>query len=464
MGSHDADGSPSATSSETSSGSPDELAAEVERLRRERDELSDRLARREDRLQRRKKYRNLTVGALVVIACLLATLTAPAIWTYRTLLTTDVFVARVTPIGFDPAVTPVLSDRLTNQIFGLIDVETVVAEALPERGQILAGPLTGAIRDFVNERVNQVLASDRFETAWTAANRFAHGQVVSILRDEGDVVSTTGGVVTLNLLPVINEALVQIEAQASGLFQRDVNLPEVTGGEIPDEVRTRISAALGVDVPSDFGEIEVFNSDGLESAQNAVRFFDRAIVFLIAATVLAIAAALWFSTHRRRTFLQLVVGILVGLVIVRRLARWYEEQIVDLAQRPDGARALDAITDQVLGSFFSVTAVVITIGIAVLAIALVSGPYPWAVNTRKRAGSLGRTLVEAKPSSAQQEFAVTWTRVHLQALQLGGALFGVLILLFFDLSWIAFFALIVVLALYQVALLRIGTHGRSGQA
>jgi hypothetical protein len=441
---------------------PEDMAAELERLRQERDELNERLEDQEGKLQRRKRFRHVGVGALVVIACLLLTLTAPAVWTYRTLLTTDVFLDRVTPIGFDPAVTPVLSDRLTNQVFALIDVEEVVADALPERGQILAGPLTGAIRDFVEEKVNEVLASDGFETAWTGANRFAHEQIVAILRDEGDIVSTAGGVVTLNLLPIVNEALQQIESQASGLFQRDVSLPEVTNAQIPEEARARISSALGVTVPSDFGEIEVFNSDGLETAQNAVRFFDRTIIFLIVASVLTFAAALWFSTNRRRTLLQLVVGTLVGLVLVRRVFRWFDDQIVDLAQRPDGRRALNAITDQVLGSYFSVTSTIILVGIAIIVLALVTGPYPWAVKLRTRIGSLSHSVLEARPTSAQQEAAVAWTRGHIEILQLGGALFGILLLLLWDFSWIAFLLLAAVLVLYQLALLRIRAQGGGG--
>jgi hypothetical protein len=442
----------------TSQGSQEELADEVDRLRRERDELSAKLMRGERRQERRRKYRQFAVGALVVLACLLATLTAPAGWTYRTLLTTDVFIARVTPIGYDPAVTPVLSDRLTNQIFGLIDVEEVVAGALPERGQILAGPLTGAIRDFVNERVNEVLASDRFRTTWVAANRFAHQQIVSILRDEGDVVSTSGGTVTLNLLPVINEALRRIESRASGLFQRDVELPEISSGEVPAEARARISAALGVELPADFGEVEVFESDGLEAAQDAVRFFDRTILIIVVALVLALAGALWLSRNRRRTLLQIVVGTLVGLVVVRRLAMWFEDEIVDLAARPDGRRALSAISDQILGSFFSVTATAIIIGIAIVVLALISGPYSWAVGARARAGALGRIALEAKPTSARQEATVSWIRSHREALQLGGALFGVLVLLIVDLAWIPFLVLAAVLVLYQVALMRIGSH------
>jgi multisubunit Na+/H+ antiporter MnhC subunit len=434
----------------------EDLAAEVERLRIERDELDARLKEREERRARRGRGRSLAATLLTVLACVAITVTVPAVWTYRTLFVSDAFVDRVTPIGFDPAVTPVLSDRLTTQIFGLIDVDAIVAEALPPRGQILAGPLTGGIEDFVREKLNEVLSSGEFRDRWIQANRFAHAQIVAVLRNQSEIVDTTGGRVVLNLLPIANQALQRIESQAAGLFQRDIDLPEVTGGEVPDEVRDKISSALGVDVPEDFGEIVVFESDKLEAAQDAVSFFDRAIVFLVIFTLVLIALALWMSRRRRRTLLQLVVGSMVGIVVVRRLAMWVEDEVVELAQRPDGERALAAITDQVLGSFFSITAIVIGVGLAIVAIALITGQYGWAVTARARTAALARGIATTTGDPSRQESTVVWVRAHREALQLAGAIVFVLLLLFLDLSLLGFLLFGGLLALYEIWLARLG--------
>ena len=428
----------------------------VERLRLERDELDARLKREGERTAKRGRARSLTATLLTVLACLAITVTIPAGWTYRTLLDTDAFIDRVTPIGFDPAVTPVLSDRLTTQIFSLIDVEAIVAEALPPRGQVLAGPLTGGIEDFVREKLGEVLSSDQFRDSWIRANRFAHTQIVAVLRNESEIVDTTGGRVVLNLLPVANQALQRIESQAAGLFQKDIDLPEVTGGEVPDAARQKISSALGVEVPEDFGEIVVFESDRLEAAQDAVSFFDRAIVFLVIISLVLIAAALWMSQRRRRTLLQLVVGSMVGLVVVRRAAMWGEDEVVALAQRPDGERALAAITDQVLGSFFSVTATIIIVGLAILAIALITGPYGWAVAARAKTAALARGVATTASDPSRQESTVVWVRAHREAMQLGGAILFVLLLLFLDLSWLGFLLFGGLLALYEIWLARLG--------
>jgi hypothetical protein len=434
----------------------EDLTAEIERLRAERDELDAQLSRAGERKDRRRRARSLTAALLTLLACLAIAVTVPAGWTYRTIFDTDAFVDRVTPIGIDPAVTPVLSDRLTTQIFALVDVEAIVAEALPPRGQILAGPLTGGIEDFVREKVDEVLSSDRFRDRWIQANRFAHTQIVAVLRNESEIVDTAGGRVVLNLLPVVNEALQNIESRASGLFQKEVDLPEVTGGEVPDEVRERISLALGVEVPEDFGEIIVFESDRLEAAQQAVSFFDRAIVFLAILTVVLVALALWTSRLRRRTLLQLVVGSMVGIVVVRRLAMWVEDEVVALAQRPDGERALTAITDQVFGSLFAVTLIVIIVGLAIVAIALITGPYSWAVITRAKMSALARGVVNTASDSSRQESTVVWVRAHREAMQLGGAIVFVLLLLILDLSWLGFLLLGGLIAIYEIWLWRLG--------
>ncbi len=402
------------------------------------------------------RSRSLGTALATILACLLITLTVPAVWTYRTIFTTEVFVDRVTPIGFDPAVTPVLADRLTTQIFGLIDVDAIVAEALPPQGAILAGPLTSGIEDFVREKVNEVLASDRFRERWIAANRFAHERIVSILRNEGDLVDTEGGRATLNLLPIVNEVLLRIEERASGLFQRDVDLPEVSSGEVPAEAREAISAALGVEVPEDFGEIVVFESDKLEAAQNVVSLLDRALIFLVAGTLIFIALALWASRRRRRTVVQLVVGSMVGLVVVRRLMMWVEDEVVDLAQKPDGEVALAAITDQVLGSFYTVTAIVIVVGLVIMAIALITGPSGWAVGVRTKTVALARSVGAAAGDPARQESTVVWVRGHRDALRFGGGIAFALIVLVLDLSLIGFVLLGGLLVLYELWLARLG--------
>jgi hypothetical protein len=444
------------------SATPDQdLQGEVERLTKERNELRKELDERGKREASPGRARGVIATVLTILATLLLIVTLPALWTYRTLLDTDYFVERVSPVVQEPPVTAVLSDRLTDQVFSLLDVQNVVADALPPQAGVLVGPVTGAVQGFVRDQVNTVLESDQFERAWIAANRVAHAEVVAALRGEGDTVRVENGQVTLNLLPIINQVLNSVESHASQLLGRDVQLPNISQGEVPESARQKISDALGVEVPSNLGQIVVFQSDSFETAQQAVKFFDRGIVLLVIGTVVLLVAALWTSLRRRRTFLQITVGTLIGLVVLRRLGFWLEDEVAARASTPEGARALRAITSDVLSSFFGISRTLIILGLVLVFIALITGPYRWAVVTREKTAALFRSGISTAGEAAHQESTVVWIRAHREALQLGGAIAAVVIFLFFDLSWPLFLIIGGLLVAYELALLRMGAAGPS---
>jgi hypothetical protein len=216
--------------------SPEELEAEVERLRAEREELEARVETLEAKPQKRRRLRRVLTPILVALSIIVFTVTVPAAWGARTVLNTDRYVATVAPLADDPAVQASIATKLTDQVFSVLDVEGTISDALAgldERATVLAGPLTNAVHGFVQDQVEKVVASDAFATFWVAANRFVHTQVLAILRGEGDTVSVREGKVLLNLLPLVNLALGSIQTVASDLVGRDVTLPTITEGEVP---------------------------------------------------------------------------------------------------------------------------------------------------------------------------------------------------------------------------------------
>ena len=430
--------------------------SELARLRAERDSLKAELARQN---QKKTKgggtLRRSVVVLLVVVSCLLAVVGIAGVWAYRTTFDTDKWVDRVAPIVEHRPVTDALSRRLTEQIFVLIDVQGLTAQALPPQAAPLAGPLTSAVRDSVEERVEEVLASEEFRRVWVEANRFAHQQILAVLRNESEIVDTTEGTVTLNLLPVMNAVLERLEATSSGLFGREVSLPEISSGEVPEAARQRIEAALGIDLPEDFGEIPVYRSDRLDAAQTTMASLDRSVLWLVILTPLGWIAALWISRSRRRTLIQLMTGTLVGVVVVRRLVMRVQEDIVDLAREENRGAARVAV-EEVLSSFFSNTQTILIIGLIVIALALATGPYEWAVSLRRKTRELAVGISSAIGTRAHDEATAIWIRGHRDALQLGGAIFAVLVLLFVDLSWIAFLMVIALVGVYELIVVRIG--------
>ena len=431
---------------------------DVAQLQAERDALRAEL----DRVRTRRAWaaglRSVGVTVLVVLACLSLTVATVAVWANRTLLNTDGWVATVGPLAGDPTITAALQPRITDEVFTLIPAQDALTEALPDQVAFLAVPLSSAIRSFVDDQVGAFLDSSAFETLWTDANRIAHEQVLALLRGQDTDVVIEGDTVTLNLLPTINAVLGEISSTASGLLGRDVTLPQLTSGEVPEVARAKLSQELGVQLPANLGAIPVYQGDEVATAQQAVLLFDNLRVFLLIATPLLIGGALWLSRHRRRTLIQLATGSVLLLVIVRRLTMRATEAVVDLPPQVAGQRAARVVADQLLDGLFYATGAVVIVGLTLVVLALLTGPYGWAVVLRRTTVTIVRTATDAGgrvTSGVDTDGVVAWVEARRSALQLGGVLAAVLLMLVFDLSWWWFLALLALLACFELLVWRL---------
>jgi hypothetical protein len=439
--------------------SQEEIEAELIRVEAERNELEARVETLEARPQKRQRMRRIFTPILVALSIVVFTVTVPAAWGARTVLNTDRYVATVAPLADDPAVQASIASRLTDQVFSALDVEGTLSDALAglgERATVLAAPLTTAIRGFVRDQALKVVQSDAFRTFWVEANRFVHAQVLAILEGESDTVSVVEGKVLLNLLPLVNLALGSIQAVASDLVGRDVTLPQITQGEVPSAAIAKLEQSLGIDLPDDYGQIAVYDSQDLEALQQTLYTFERLLVFLLILIPLLVAASLLVSTRRRRTLIQLATGAAVGLVVVRRIAIITRDSLFD---RVDTERfpSVRVLTDELMESLFRYTGILLAIVLLTLVIALITGPYPWAVKVRGWIRDGARGIAAAFSGHATPDTARTrWLRDHRDGLMLGGAIVAVLLLLLFDLSLWGFVIAGIVITLYELALSRLG--------
>lgn len=439
--------------------SPEEIEAELKRVEAERNELEARVETLEARPQKRQRMRRIFTPILVALSIVVFTVTVPAAWGARTVLNTDRYVATVAPLADDPAVQASIASRLTDQVFSALDVEGTLSDALAglgERATVLAAPLTTAIRGFVQDQVLKVVQTGAFRTFWVEANRFVHTQVLAILEGETDTVSVVEGKVLLNLLPLVNLALGSIQAVASDLVGRDVTLPQITQGEVPSAAIAKLEQSLGIDLPDDYGQIAVYDSQSLAALQEALYLFERLLVFLLILIPLLVAASLLVSTRRRRTLIQLATGAAVGLVVIRRIAIIARDDLfeqVDTEQFP----SVRVLTDELMDSLFRYTGILLAIVLLAALIALITGPYPWAVKVRGWIRDGARGIAAAFGGHATPDTARTrWLRDHRDGLMLGGAVVAVLLLLLFDLSLWGFVIAGIVITLYELALSRLG--------
>jgi hypothetical protein len=439
------------------------LADERSRLQAEVDGLRAELATAPRR--RAVRTRGVVAVALVVVTSLLVTVSVTAIWARRNALNTDRWVRTVGPIAEEPAVQQALGRYITDQTMSAIDPEELFESALPERGQILAAPLTSALRGFVNDHVDSFLASDTFQRLWVQINERAHQRVVQVL--EGDLppsLQIEGNDVVLNVVPILNQVLARIGEQSPEIFGRTIDLPTVSVDEIPEEAIQKVEGALGRDLPENFGQFTVFDASKLQQVQDTVTLFNKLVVVAVILAIVLFALTLWVSPRRRRTLLQLMVGIALGIVIIRRLGLRLEDDVVELV-RPENRDAVQVVVGAFVSSLLDATAWILGIAAVVAVVALLTGPYGWARALRRGTVSGAQAAVGAARSAINRQPddpVVAWVGAHREVLQAGGIVAGILALLVLDLSWIGLFVLVALVIAYELVVQRLADIGAGG--
>ena len=320
----------------------------------------------------RHPVRRVAAGILVCVAVVGLLAAMPALWASRNLLDTERFVSRAGPLVDDPSVRRLLVERLSSEVMSLIEPGRLFEEVLPERGELLAVPLTNAVEGFVRERVEELVVSDAFERIWLGALTTAHRTAIAVLRDDSTAVETSDGQVTLNLLPAVDAVLARIGDASPELLGRRLELPEISVDDVPATAIARIERALGVDLGEGFGQLTVYDDGKLELAQRVLDTFGRIVAVLVPATVVAAALSLWASVERRRTVLHLAAGAALVSVLVRRMTFFFDDEIVALAPTDAGRRAVAVAVDAFLSPLTAFAAWTLGIAAMVAAIAWVT--------------------------------------------------------------------------------------------
>ena len=400
----------------------------------------------------RRRIRRSVVGLLVALSCLLVLLSTTEVWAHRTLLNTGAFVGTVAPVFEDPAVASAVAARATDELFTELNVQARLRDALPPRASFAAVPVTNATKGYVAGQLTSVLASSRFQAVWTAALTFTHQQLVAVLRGQNTAaVSTSGGYIVLNTVPVINQALGKVSGLASDLTGKPVTLPAITSADPPQQAVNKLSGALGVPLPGNFGQITLVRSSDLAAVQRGVKAFDRLTLVLPLAAIVLIALSLWLSVNRRRTVLQLAVGVSLLMIIERRSVIHEQSTLANAAHNP---QVVQSVLGDLLHGFFVLTAWVLGVALVVLVIAVLFGPYRWAVAMRSWVKQTGGSIAGAR-SGGRHGQVVTWMASHAAGLQLAGAVVAGILLLIVPVSWLSFLIIGVLLAAYEVYLQRI---------
>lgn len=429
---------------------------ELVRLRAEVLALRSELDTRRRRGRRLAVARNCAAAVLVALAALGVVAGMVGVWSAWTVLDTDRWVATVAPLPKEPEVATAIATYTTDEVFQAVDVRRRLADVLPGPAAFVAGPVTDQLHGFVQRTVDQLVRADQFQSLWVAANRLVHQQAVAILDGDSQVITATGNEVRIDLLPVVNQVLRQLEQQLPTLFGHRLDLPDLTSGEVPPRLRTIVGDALGVTLPADFARFTVYRGDELRQWQQTVVLAKRWLYGVIAVTVAAFAGALWMSPARRRTLLQFGVWLAVWVVAVTATIRAVKAQV--LGQVPAGVyrSAADTAVAAVFSGLYRNGIVLLAAGCLVAAAAYLVGPgrLPrWlrrkAIIGGKQLWGAGRRIGAAGPG---------WSRRHVDLLRVAGVAVAAVAASLLS-SWLGLLVVATVLAAYELMLTFVGPGG-----
>lgn len=283
------------------------------------------------------RARRRTVKGLVIFGSLLAFLSVFAIWTERQALNTDDWVSTSGRLIQNETIRAAVGDYLVDQLYENVDVEAELKEILPGDTKDLAGPAAGGLRQVAGDGAEKVLETSTAQSLWEDANRSAHEQLIAVLEDKGEAVSTSEGNVSLNLGSLLT------------------NLADQVG----------IGQDLADKLPPDAGQIEILRSDELKTAQNIAIAIKGLALVLSLLTFITFAAAIYISRDGRWvTVLYSGIGLVAAgflVIVAREIAGGIvvDQLVVTDSVKPAGEAAWSIGTSLMI----SIATTVIVIGI-----------------------------------------------------------------------------------------------------
>ncbi|MER7947533.1 hypothetical protein ABTY59_09120 [Streptomyces sp. NPDC096079] len=385
------------------------------------------------------RVRSFFAALLIVIGCVLVPLGIVASWTSDIVGDTDRYVQTVAPLADDPDVQAAVATRVTNAVMEHIDLESLLEGVAPDQRPLaakalgkLGGSLEGAVKSFVHERTQDVVASSAFQTIWTDANRAIHTSLDRALtgNDEGAVKIETD-TVTIDLAPVI------------------------------DRVKQRLVDS-GLDVAAKIPEIHtdftVVKSDDIGKVKTGFALLQAMGVWLPVIAVLLVVAGVLLAVHRRRTLVAAALGVAFAAIVLGVALTVFRTVYLNALPAEVSPAAAGSVYDTLIRFLRTSVRVYATLGILLALAAWLSGPSRPAVlvrglwhsgltATRSTADHAGMRLGPVGPFVGRYRTWITWILVAGAAAAIvfwpyptAWVVVGVVLVLLFVLAVVAFLA------------------------
>jgi hypothetical protein len=396
-----------------------------------------------------RRWRRALTTILLVLSCLTVLVSSVSIWAHRTVFNTDQWVATVGPLAQNPDVVKSVADHVTTQLDNTIKPEQTAKNLLPNALDRFAAPIGQGFEQIVHSAVTRIIQTDQFQKFWIAANTQVHARVIAVLEGKPTPhLTTTNGDVTLNLLPAYSKILKAVDSKASGLLNAKEPIPTITADTPVDQARSELSAALGRNLPANFGTPVLFHSDELASAQHLVHVFNTLIIALVIVTVALIIGTIVVAERRRRTIIALGIGVVVAMTLAVVLTKVITNQVVSSITTPDDRGAVKATITSVLKGLNVISAILIAAGLVFAILAFLTGPSRFAGSVRHHGAEIGRTLSGRNREGTVPPY-LAWMARYRLPLALGGLAVALLVLIFAVQGWVGALVTILVLAAFE---------------
>lgn len=294
---------------------------------------------------------------LIVLATIIGIVSVFALWGKRQLLESETFKQTSGELIQNEEIQTTVADFLTTSLFTNVDVQAQLTKRLPPQFAPLAGPLTGALRGLVDKLALQALEQPKVQAIWEDAIGAAHDKLIQLIEDRGEFVSTTGGVVTVDLRAILAQVAAQIGID-----------PSVTDK-----------------LPAQAASFEVMRSDDLEAAQRGINLLQTLAYVLTALTLILLAAAVAVAKGRRRETLR-SVGIsfaIVGAVVLLFRGFAADAVVNSLSTSPATEGAVESAFTISTSLLKETGQSILVYGIVIVIAAWFAGPSGWATSVRR---------------------------------------------------------------------------------
>ncbi|MET9730885.1 hypothetical protein ABZZ79_09535 [Streptomyces sp. NPDC006458] len=313
---------------------------------------------------RHHRVRAFFSAVLIFLGCVLAPLSLVAAWTSSIVGDTSRYVDTVAPLASDKDVQNAVANRVTDAVMQHLDLPDLLSGvAPPDRPLVdkalgkVGDSLESAVKSFVHDKAEAVVASDTFERIWTEANRRIHSAVDEALTGSGEgTIQLTDDTVTVDLGPVVEQ--VKKRLVDSGLTVA-ANIPEI------------------------HTSITVVKSDDIGKVKTYFRLLQLLGFWLPVISVLLVAAGVYLSAHRRKVLVAAALCFAFAALVLGIVLTVFRDVYLDALPSGVNQPAAGSVYDTLIRYLRAGVRMVVTLGVVVAIAAWLSGPGRWATGLRQ---------------------------------------------------------------------------------